>query len=191
MSSTALTRKQLPTSLVDPPSALLPFHRWTGAANVDMNSDGVSDLLVGAFLEPGLYMITGDDGSPGDNSTAIILAVVSGCLGCLFCLLREARIWVSFVRSALFTFFVYAGCAPFTCTIQNIDHPNSHSCLFWARVRATSRRDCARCEFQPCLGFQASFSPQPTQIVYTSDIESGDDRCLTKGGWYKLRLLRV
>lgn len=78
---------------------------------MDMNGDGVSDLVIGAFLEPGLYMIPGDDGSPGDNSTAIILAVVSGCMGCLFCVVREARIWVSFVvRNALFALVVYVFC---------------------------------------------------------------------------------
>lgn len=77
------------------------LHRWAGAANVDMNSDGVSDLLIGAFLVPGLYIVPGDGGSPRDNSIAIIMATVSGVLGCLFCLVREARIWVSFRLSAL------------------------------------------------------------------------------------------
>eukprot|EP00903_Cladosiphon_okamuranus_P018604 g17125.t1 len=68
---------------------------WTGAANVDVNCDGVSDLLIGAFLVPGLYMIAGDDGSSGDNNSAVILAIVSGVLGCLFCVTRELRVWLA------------------------------------------------------------------------------------------------
>lgn len=60
-----------------------------------MNCDGVSDLLIGAFLVPGLYIIAGDDGSSGDNSSPVILAIVSGVLGCLFCVGRELRILVS------------------------------------------------------------------------------------------------
>lgn len=61
-----------------------------------MNRDGVSDLLIGGFLVPGLYVVLGDGGEPYDNSTAIILAIVCGVLGCLFCVVREAQIWVSF-----------------------------------------------------------------------------------------------
>ncbi|CAM9630564.1 unnamed protein product [Pylaiella littoralis] len=68
---------------------------WTGAANVDMNNDGVSDLLIGAFLVPGLYTINGDDGGPNDDSTAFVLAIVSGCLGCFFCVVREGRVWLA------------------------------------------------------------------------------------------------
>lgn len=97
MGCTTLTLNP-PSSFPNPTFPLLMLHRWTGAANVDMNSDGVSDLLIGAFLVPGLYMIAGDDGGPNNNSTAIILAIVSGCMGCLCCLLREARIWVSLFR---------------------------------------------------------------------------------------------
>lgn len=62
---------------------------------MDLNGDGISDLMIGGFLVPGVYIIIGDDGSPDDKSTAIILAVVSGVLGCLFCAGREARVWVS------------------------------------------------------------------------------------------------
>ncbi|CAM9448813.1 unnamed protein product [Scytosiphon promiscuus] len=68
---------------------------WTGASNVDLNGDGISDLMIGAFLVPGVYIIIGDDGSPGDNSAAIVLAIVSGVLGCLFCAGREARLWLA------------------------------------------------------------------------------------------------
>ncbi|CAM9215321.1 unnamed protein product, partial [Hapterophycus canaliculatus] len=68
---------------------------WTGAANVDLNGDGTSDLMIGAFLVPGVYIVIGDDGSPDDNSAAIVLAIVSGVLGFLFCVGREARVWLA------------------------------------------------------------------------------------------------
>ncbi|CAM9964198.1 unnamed protein product [Ectocarpus sp. 6 AP-2014] len=68
---------------------------WTGAANVDMNRDGVSDLLIGGFLVPGLYVVFGDGGEPYDNTTAVILAIVCGVLGCLFCVVREAQTWLA------------------------------------------------------------------------------------------------
>lgn len=61
---------------------------------MDVNCDGVSDLLIGAFLVPGLYIIAGDDGNSGGNS-AVFLAIASGVLGCLFCVARELRVWVS------------------------------------------------------------------------------------------------
>lgn len=62
---------------------------------MDINSDGVSDLLIGAFLVPGLYVIAGVDDGSGDSNSAVILAIVSGVLGCLFCVARELRVWVS------------------------------------------------------------------------------------------------
>lgn len=80
---------------------------------MDLNCDGVSDLLIGAFLVPGLYMIPGDDGSSGDNNSAVILAIVSGVLGCLFCVARELRVWVSLrYRSQCCSFVRLCVCNP-------------------------------------------------------------------------------
>lgn len=79
----------------DPTIQFWVFARWTGAANVDLNRDGVSDLLIGGFLVPGLYIIAGDDGGPRSMFSAVVLAIVSGVLGCLFCVARELRVWVS------------------------------------------------------------------------------------------------
>lgn len=59
-----------------------------------MNQDGVSDLLVGAFVVSGLYIAFGDDGGAADTSAAVTAAIVSGILGCVFYTVYEARSWV-------------------------------------------------------------------------------------------------
>ena len=50
--------------------------------------------MVGAFVVPGVFVLFGHDDSARDNSMAVTLAIVSGVLGCLFCAVYEARVWV-------------------------------------------------------------------------------------------------
>ncbi|CAN0554270.1 unnamed protein product, partial [Laminaria digitata] len=50
----------------------------SGAGDVDLNQDGFSDLMVGAFVVPGVFVLFGHDDGPKDNSTAVKLAIASG-----------------------------------------------------------------------------------------------------------------
>lgn len=86
---------------------------------MDINGDGVSDLLIGAFLDPGLYMVLGDDGNSDDGLSAYILALVSGVLGCLFCVARELRVWVSMHEALALSVFIFGSFLSARC----LNHP--------------------------------------------------------------------
>lgn len=68
---------------------------------MDLNQDGVSDLMVGAFVVPGVFVMFGHTDSETTDSTAVTAAIISGVLGCLFCALYEARVWVREMNTLL------------------------------------------------------------------------------------------
>lgn len=63
----------------------------------DFDQDGTPDLLLGAFVIPGVYVLLGDGGGAVDNSTAVKGAIATAVVGCLFLIAFEARSWVSIV----------------------------------------------------------------------------------------------
>lgn len=71
--------------------------RWAAAAEgIDLNDDGCKDLVIGAFLAPGLlYVLLGDVEGPYSMSAAVTAAIVSGVLAALFFIGFEIKAYVS------------------------------------------------------------------------------------------------